>query len=255
MAEDHITVKKSTYNKILAALVMLAVAFSFFAGFFIGGGGKVSATGNSIPTTVQEQLPAQAPSQQQDERLNNIGPGRRQVSLDDDPQLGNTNAKVTVIEFSDFECPFCGRFFQQSIGPLKAEYIDTGKVKFVYRDFPLDSIHPNAKSAAVAAQCALEQGKFWEFHDKIFQNQLALNSGNYKKWASELALDTAKFNSCLDSNKYDSEVDKDFQDGVNAGVSGTPTFFIGSADKGFVQVVGAQPYSVIKQVIEQELAG
>lgn len=246
---DQITIKKSTYNKILAVVVVMAVAFSFTAGFVLGGSGKTTA--NIVAGSAQAQpQPNQADP-----------PGRVQVSLDDDPQMGDKNAKVTVIEFSDFQCPFCRRSYSDSIPQLKSEYVDTGKVLFVYRDFPLDSIHPGARPAAVAAECADEQGKFWDYHNKVFDEQnkqgkgtVQFSNDDLKKWAADIGLNTQQFNLCLDSNKYDAEVRKDLQDGVTAGVSGTPTFYIGSPSNGYIQLVGAQPYSSIKQTIEQELA-
>ena len=145
------------------------------------------------------------------------------VSEDDDPVLGNKNAPVTVIEFSDFQCPFCERFYSQTLPLLEQNYISTGKVKLVYRDFPLSSIHPDAQKAAEAAECADEQGKFKEMHDKLFENQNSLSTSSLKSYAAQLGLDAAKFNGCLDSGKYASEVQKDFNDGSAAGVSGTPS--------------------------------
>jgi len=222
--DESVAIKKSTFKLLIVSLVAILLVASFLAGYFVG----------------------REPTQQ---------PSGSTVSADDDPVKGNSNAPVTIIEFSDFQCPFCGRFFQQTLPQVESDYINTGKVKFVYRDFPLDSIHSQAVSAAQAAECANEQGKFWQYHDKIFQNQGSLSTDSYKAWATELGLNTAQFNSCLDSNKYASEVQKDFQDGVNVGVSGTPTFFIGSDSKGYQKIVGAQPYSVIKQLVDQVLAG
>lgn len=240
---EEITIKKSTFKMLVIAVFAVLLVTSFLAGYSLGSAGK-AITGTA---TGAAQQPQQQPQQQ-------APPGRVQVSLDDDPQMGDKNAKVTIIEFSDFQCPFCGRFFAQTLPQLKSEYVDTGKVLLVYRDFPLDSIHPQATPAAVAAQCANEQGKFWEYHDKIFENQQSLSDASYKSWAAELGLNTNQFNQCYDSDKYLSEVTKDFQDGSNAGVSGTPTFYIGSPQKGYVEVVGAQPYSVFKQILDQELA-
>lgn len=247
MAQD-ITIKKDTFNKILAALVILAVGFSFTAGYIVGGGG-LAKTGAATGTggTVVQQPTAQAPQQQAP-----APEGRVAVSLDDDPVVGS--GSVNVIEFSDFQCPFCGRAFSDAVAGIKADYVTSGKVKFAYRDFPLDSIHPQAVPGALAANCALEQGKFWEYHDKIFQNQNAMGDASYKQWAADLGLDATAFNNCYDTQKYASEVQKDFQDGVNAGVSGTPTFFIGNDARGYIKIVGAQPYSVIKAAIDQELA-
>lgn len=176
------------------------------------------------------------------------------VSADDDAFLGDKKAKVVLIEFSDFQCPFCRRFWKETLPLLKKEFIDTGKIKFVYRDFPL-SFHPSAQPAAEATECAEEQNKFWEMHDKIFEEQEKLGQGteqfavsDIKKWAGQIDLDKTKFNQCLDSAKYKAEVEKDSADGAAAGVSGTPTVFVNGK-----RIVGAQPFSVFKAAIEEEL--
>ena len=170
------------------------------------------------------------------------------VSEDDDAFLGDKNAPVTIIEFSDFECPFCARFYKQTLPQLQRAYIDTGKVKLVYRDFPL-SFHPNAQKAAEAAECVREQGgdeAYFKMHDAIFENQPSLSESNLKVWAQDLGYD---IDSCLDSDKFRSEVQKDFADGQAAGISGTPSFFINGQ-----KLVGAQPFSAFQQIIEAELA-
>ncbi len=169
------------------------------------------------------------------------------VSVDDDAVKGDSNAPVIIIEFSDYECPFCGRYFQQTYPQIVKEYVDTGKVKIVFRDFPL-SFHENAQKAGEAAECAGEQGKYWEMHDKLFENQQALGIVNLKQYAKELGLNTKAFDDCLDSGKMASEIQKDFEDGQNAGVSGTPAFFING-----IALTGAQPFEAFKQIIEQEL--
>ena len=176
------------------------------------------------------------------------------ASADDDAYLGSKDAPVVIIEFSDFQCPFCRSFWSDTLPLLKSEYIDTGKVRIVYRDLPLD-IHPGAMPAAQATECAEEQGKFWEMHDKIFSEQGKQGGGtvqfgvnDLKKWAKEIGLDGGKFNSCLNSQKYAQEVDKDITDGRSAGVSGTPSFFINGR-----LIVGAQPFSAFKAIIEEEL--
>src|SRR3989344_815406 len=122
------------------------------------------------------------------------------VSLDDDPMLGQKDAPVTIVEFSDYQCPFCGRFYSQTLPQIKSKYIDTGKVRLVFRDFPL-SFHPEALPAAVAANCAGTQGKYYEYHNKVFENQAVLSTANYKKWAQELGLDTAKWETCTKDPK------------------------------------------------------
>lgn len=172
---------------------------------------------------------------------------RLNVSADDDPVKGSNDAPVTIIEFSDFECPFCERFYTQTLPLIDSDYIQTGKVKFVYRDFPL-SFHRNATKAAEAADCANEQGKFWEYHDKIYENQNDIGIASLKQYAVDLGLDAQAFNTCLDSGKMTQEVQKDAQDGRAYGVQGTPTFFING-----IRLVGAQPYENFQQVIDQEL--
>ncbi|MDO8495284.1 MAG: DsbA family protein [bacterium] len=182
--------------------------------------------------------------------------GKADVSVDDDPVLGHPNATVTIVEFSDFQCPFCRKFWEDAYVQIKKEYIDTGKVKLVFRDFPLD-FHPAAEPSAQAAECADDQGKFWEYHDKIFSAQALQGQGTVsygvpelKKWAQETNLNTAQFNQCLDSGKYKEEVSKDLQAGSALGVSGTPTLFVNGR-----RVIGAQPFATFKAIIDQELAG
>ncbi|MEA2055296.1 MAG: thioredoxin domain-containing protein [Candidatus Thermoplasmatota archaeon] len=168
-------------------------------------------------------------------------------SIDDDTIMGSEDATVTMIEFSDFECYYCGKFYTETLSQLKTNYIDTGKVKFVYRDYPL-AMHQNAQKAAEAAECAGEQGKFWEYHNKLLENQNALDNESLKQYAKDLGLDETQFNTCLDSGEMTSEVQKDFSDGSSYGVTGTPTFFINDQ-----KLVGAKPYSSFESAIEEEL--
>lgn len=180
---------------------------------------------------------------------------RVDVSADDDPVMGSASAAVTIIEFSDFQCPFCRKFWKETLPQIVEEYVDTGKVKFVYRDFPL-SFHPGAEPAARAAECADEQGKFWEMHDKIFEEEdkqgqgtIQFDEEDLKTWAKGVSgLKYADWEKCFDSGKYADEVANDFSDGTAAGVSGTPSFFINGR-----QVEGAVPFAEIKAVIEEEL--
>ena len=163
---------------------------------------------------------------------------------------GEEDAQVTIIEFSDFQCPFCGRFFSDALPQIERNYVATGKVKFVYKDFPLDSIHPQATPAALAARCAGDQEKFWEFHDKIFANQQSLGSAAYGLWAGQLGLDAEEFDGCMASQKHLSAVRADFAEGQRVGVSGTPAFLINGQ-----LISGAQPYAVFQQAIEAALSG
>ncbi|MCP5468004.1 MAG: thioredoxin domain-containing protein [Deltaproteobacteria bacterium] len=169
---------------------------------------------------------------------------RVDVSADDDHFKGAKDAKVTIIEFTDYQCPFCVRV-RPTIEQILKDY--DGQVKYVLRDFPL-GFHAQAKKAAEAAQCAGDQGKYWEYSDKLWENQKDLQVPQLKEYAKAFNLDQAKFEQCLDSGKFAQEVAKDMNDGRKAGVTGTPAFFInGQALK------GAKPYPAFKEVIDMEL--
>lgn len=158
---------------------------------------------------------------------------------------GSFNAPITLVEFSDFECPFCGRIVP-TMNKILEDY--KGKVRLVYKHFPL-GFHPNAQKAAEASECASEQGKFWEYHDKLFENQPSgFSVDNFKQWAGDLSLNAVQFNSCLDSGKYAQKVQKDFQEGQQKGVNGTPATFINGQ-----LISGAQPYNNFKQIIDNLL--
>jgi len=171
------------------------------------------------------------------------------------PALGNEDAPVTIIEFSDFECPFCGAFFTDVLPQLKTEYIDTGKAKLYFRHFPLTSIHPNAQLAHEASECANDQGQFWGYHDILFENQnewasLTADTFNTKltEYATTLGLNSGSFQECLDSGKFTESVNKDLEEGSAAGVDGTPATFV----DGYL-IVGAVPYEQFKAQIEAQL--
>ena len=176
------------------------------------------------------------------------------VGTDDDPVLGNPDAPVTMIEFSDFQCPYCRSFWRDTLPQIKSQYIDTGKVKLVYRDFPL-SIHAQAMLGAEAANCANAQGKYWQMHDEIFKQQDKQGAGTItftqqdtEKWAANIGLNVAQFRSCVSANTYADEINHDTNDGDSISVSGTPTFVING-----LKIVGAQPFSVFKAAIDAAL--
>jgi len=172
----------------------------------------------------------------------------------DDPVLGKADAPVTIVEFSDFQCPFCRRFWADTYTQLKEEYIDTGKARLVFRDYPLP-FHEAATPSALAANCANEQGKFWQYHDKMFIEQEKQGQGTVsygvtelKAWAQQIGLNMTQFNQCLDSKKYADEVEADTTAGSANGVSGTPSFFVNGQ-----LLVGAQPFASFKALIDAEL--
>ena len=230
---ENITIKKSTVWQILTGIFALLFVISLFTGGF--GIRYSDGDGNSQP------------------KANNPAPSGGSPSvdakdvIDDDSVKWNKNAPVTIVEWSDFECPFCVRFYTQTFGKIEEEYINTGKVKFVYRDFPL-SFHQNAQKAAESAECAGEQGKFWEMHNLLFEKGVSGGVGSFKQYAKEIGLDSGEFNDCLDSGKMASEVSKDFSDGQKAGIQGTPGFIINGQ-----LVSGAQPFEAFKQIIDAEL--
>ena len=204
------------------------------------------------------------PANNGDDDSADVGTGGSLISADDDPYVGPKNAKVVVIEFSDFQCPYCGASegtHQGLIQQFKArdpsweaavpkilELAEAGKIKFVYRDFPLSG-HQYAQKSAEASECADEQGKYWDYHKMLFENQDALTNDDLKGYASDLGLDTDKFNECLDTGMMADEVRKDFSEGTSYGVSGTPAFFINDQE-----ISGAQPFSAFESIINSELA-
>ncbi|MBH0203540.1 MAG: thioredoxin domain-containing protein [Nitrospira sp.] len=166
------------------------------------------------------------------------------VSADDDPWIGNAQAPVTIVEFSDFECPYC----KNSVSVLKellSKY--PGKLKLVYRDFPGPN-HQQAMSAAQAAQCAAEQGRFWEYHDALFTRQAPASRWSFSVLAEDLALHQSSFDLCMKENRYRDEVLKDLQDGLKLGVTSTPTFFINGRP-----LVGARPLAEFQVIIDRLL--
>jgi protein-disulfide isomerase len=175
----------------------------------------------------------------------NLEPPRVEVADDGRPARGPSNASVEMIEFSDFQCPFCQRA-NPTVDQVLKTYGD--RLKFVYRHYPLPN-HPNARPAAEAAACAEAQGKFWEYHDRLFANSTKLTDADLKAHASALGLDMAKFNSCFDNHQQKPRVDQDIAAADAVGVSGTPAFFVNGR-----MIDGAQPFDVFKQVIDEELA-
>jgi protein-disulfide isomerase len=174
-----------------------------------------------------------------------LEPPRQQVSAANAPSKGGSNAPILMIEFSDFQCPFCLRA-HATVDQVLKTYGD--KIKFVYRHYPLPT-HPNAKPAAEASMCAADQGKFWPYHDRLFEQPSKLSESDLKQHAADLGLDAAKFNACVDSHQFRAVVEADAKDGEEAGVNGTPAFFINGR-----MLSGAQPFDAFKRIIDEELA-
>lgn len=249
-------VKKSTINVLIITIIMITGVAAFFAGSYVSNfnSDKISQEelDNAIAKLELKILEKQLPTNQPTLPL--------KISSGNNPVIGNPDAPITIIEFSDFQCPFCAKFHIDTLPSIMNEYIKNGQVKLVFRDFPIQSIHPNALPASVAAECANEQEKFKEMHDILFERQNEWNNQEtsgamelFNQYAREMELKQEQFESCLTSAKYVEEIKKDLNDGRTYGITGTPGFFIGNDEIGFVELKGAQPFESFKKVIDSQL--
>lgn len=238
------TLMKHNIPVILGTLVIFAVGLAL-GGMFVKIQyleGKVA--GVQAPT--QPTAPS-APNQPP------VAPTKVDVKVTaNDPIKGNPNAKVTIVEFADFQCPFCEKFFKDAEPQIIKDYVDTGKAKYVFKN--LAFLGKESTDAANAALCAKEQNKFWEYHDYLFKNQGQENAGTFapdklKGFAATLGLNTTQFNSCLDGQKYNSQVQADQAEANRNGFNSTPSVAVGSTP-----IIGAQPYAQFKTAIDAELA-
>lgn len=249
-AEITITLRRV---HLYAVLLPLTFVLGIGLGYLVWGRAPIAsasqAAANEVPqATTASSNPAEQSAAQGTAQDATTKVTRYDVPVDDDPSLGPEQAAITFIEFSDYECPYCRRWYTEVFSRLMATYPD--QLRFVFRDFPLASIHANAAPAANAANCAGEQGNYWDFHNKLFGMELGLSKDAYLQYASQLGLDMKAFEECVDSERYREEVQADFDYAANLGVRSTPTFFING-----IAVVGAQPFEVFQQVIDKELAG
>ncbi|MFH1258049.1 MAG: DsbA family protein [Candidatus Micrarchaeota archaeon] len=254
--EEHMH-KKDNNEGLYAVAIAIVVSVIILSGVIVYAANSMNSNLGLINTNMQNlklNVNVQGGSQQlqgtstpQATATPQPQPNQLNVVLDDTvPMKGNKDAKITIIEYSDFQCPYCERFISGAYPSILSDWIDTGKAKIYFKQFPLAQIHPYAEKAAEATLCAEEQGKFWEMHDKLFANQNALTVDDLKKYAADLKLDTAKFNACLDGGTKAADVNAELQEGVANGVTGTPSFFINGE-----QVVGAQPYAAFQQVLQK----
>jgi len=250
------SVKKSTFNGLIIALVIVIGVAAFFAGSYTSNLNSNQISEEDLEVVIaklelkilQNQLPTEQPNL------------TMKISVDNDPIIGNPDAPITIIEFSDFQCPFCARFYTQTLPLIYDEYIEPGKVKLVFRDYPIQSIHPNAVPAAIASECANEQGEFKAMHDMLFEKQNEWSRQEtvdalslFSQYATKIQLEQDTFDSCLTSGKYIDEIKKDLADGRDYGVSGTPGFFVGNDQIGYVELKGAQPFDSFKKIIDAQL--
>jgi protein-disulfide isomerase len=190
-----------------------------------------------------ENKPAAAPA-----------PAKAKLHLEGAPMLGLKDAPITMVEFTDYQCPFCQRFHLQVYGELKKDFIDTGKVRFFSRDLPLDSLHPNAFRAAQAARCAGDQGQFWKLRDVMAAHPEALDIESLVVDTLSLHMDANTFRTCVNSGKYKEAVQGDVLEAMKIGADGTPAFVVGKSTPDGVDgdmIVGAQPYAVFVEKFKQ----
>lgn len=237
--EKTVTFKLSHFYSVLT---VLAFAVGVLVGYVVWGYGAPSGVDQTAQTAGQLSGPiAEAPVTAQPKFV------RYDIPADGYPFLGPEDAPITIVEFSDYQCPYCQRWHQQVYEPLLAAY--PGKIRFVYRHFPLTSIHPDAFGAAQAVMCAGEQDAYWQYHEMLFDGG-SLGSSIYTQYAQTLRLNMDQFNNCVSGERYRAQIEADSNFAANLGVSSTPTFFING-----LAIVGAQPLDVFKQVIDKELAG
>ena len=190
-----------------------------------------------------------SPSQQQPQQPS----GPRDVPVGNAFSIGDPDAPITIVEYTDFQCPYCSRHYEQTFPQIVDQYVETGVVRYVFKDFPLNSIHPQAEEAAEAARCAGDQGAFLEMHNLLFEQQSLWGNRNptevFVDFAKDLGLDTEEFGQCLASRQHQSAVSSDLQEGIELGVTGTPAFFING-----YPVTGAQPFEMFEQAIDTLLA-
>lgn len=181
------------------------------------------------------------------------------IKVADDPAKGNPDAKVTLIEFTDYQCPFCSRHTKSTLPQLEKNFVETGKIRYVLRDFPLSSLHPQAAKAHEAAHCAGDQGKYWEMHDRLFEHQKELGADKLLDYAEEAGVsDMSAFETCLNNQKYEEKTNASLKEGKEAGVRGTPSFLLGYTEangnvKAMKLLRGALPYSFFQQQINKLL--
>lgn len=227
---DTVTFKRSHFYSVL---VVIAFAVGILVGYMAWGRGS-----GSSPTAANNNPPAA--TEQAFRRFD--------IPTEGFPSIGPKDAPIVIVEFSDYQCPYCQRWHDQVYEPLMAAY--PGKIRFVYRNFPLTQIHPQAMNAAEASLCAGEQDAYWQYHGKLFDNYDVLSDDLYASLATDLGLDVTAFQACMTEHRYKDEIEADMSFSLNLGIQSTPTFFING-----IPVIGAQPLIEFQTKIDNELAG
>lgn len=219
-----------------AQTLAMGVFLAFFVGLVLGL--RLSGATESARVTDEQQPAVQ----------DTADAPRYEVSVDDDPSLGAADAPIVLIEFSDYQCPYCKKWHDEVLPRLLETYGD--QILYVYRDFPLSGLHPSASAAAEAANCAGAQDAYWQYHDALFSNQYGFSKDAFLSYARDLNLDMEAFTDCIENGTYQEEIAADYDAAAALGINSTPTFFING-----LAVIGAQPYEVFAQIIDSELQG
>lgn len=237
LQEETVTFKKSHFYSVVT---VLAFAAGILAGYFIWGADTQGEAAAAAPQNPQEVV--EAPVTPKPRYI------RYDIPTEGFPGIGPENAEIVIVEFSDYQCPYCRSFHEETYQQLLDAY--PGKIRFVYRNLPLPpSLHPDAMSAAIAALCAGDQDAYWDYHDKLFGGD-SFGEDAYIQYAKEINLNVEEFSACLSSGKHDEFIQKDVAFSSKLGVQSTPTFFVNG-----LAIVGAQPLSSFTQLIDLELAG
>ena len=237
MAEKKIEISEETFtfkrSHFYAVLVVLAFALGIMVGYVAWGRNPTVA---AAPSDQAVTVPTSQPQYR-----------RYEIPTEGYPSLGPADAKIVIVEFSDFQCPYCRSFHDETFKALLDAY--PGKIRFVYRNFPLTSIHPGAMPAAIASLCANDQNAYWDYYEKLFSSE-NLDESTFIKYAADLELNMDTFTACLSSGSHDDTIQKDMAFSTNLGVQSTPTFFING-----LALIGAQPLTSFQKLIDKELAG
>ncbi len=254
----------NTTNLILAAAAGAAIAWVAARGLPGGNTDRLAALESNQAAILKELQTLKTAPQAAVAPANQAAPAP--LALPEQPltiagaaSLGRADAPITLIEFSDFQCPFCSRHVRETFEKVKQAYVDTGKVRYVFRHFPIESLHPQAWAGARAAECAGQQGKFWALHTSLFANQKQLGDADLQKYARAAGVEMGAFQKCVADPAVTAKITADLDEGARAGVSGTPMFFIGKVEDGKVRTMkrlnGAVPYAAFQQTLDGLLAG
>jgi len=234
MDEDK---KQFLFGLSLGIAIFAVIGFLIMLGLYFKDNKSSEVAGETEQNQEEEQ-----PNEQEK-------PALAEFTITEDNHIrGNMNAPITIVEFSDFQCPYCDKFH---VTMKKVMETYPNKVRWIYKHFPLDSLHPLARSTAEASECANDQEKFWEYADKLYENQADISADTIKSFAKEVGLNMTEFNSCIDDGKYKDKVNTDYQEGLSKGVRGTPGNFLNGD---MTLVPGAVEFEIIKTIIDAELS-